>query len=68
MFEDLGCRVTLVSVVDEHLEDDILRFCGHVGYQLGNALELLRGKVKFHVSSILLNFSMISADGVPKML
>lgn len=48
-----GC-VAIVSVVRQHLEDEILSVGTHMRNELRNSDEFLRGEFQFHVRRVLL--------------
>jgi hypothetical protein len=52
MLEDLGRRVALIRIIDEHLCNDVLGLWGHMRDQLLYSDELLRLEVELHVSSM----------------
>ena len=56
VLENLRSSWAVVSVVGEHLEDDVLSVGAYVVDQFGNADELLMGKFQFHVRCDFLEF------------
>ena len=54
MSQQLRCCVSLISIVNQHLENYLLGFFRNIWYEVCDANELLRLEVKFHVSCILL--------------
>ena len=45
----MRCCWSVVSIVGQHLKNDVLCVLAHMRYQLCNALELARRKLKLHV-------------------